>query len=392
MRMEEFRVFSRWSPVAALLLALLTFNLAAQAQESLIGSGAKPAATKSIFTRQPTPNPGDDQLLLAIAADSEQDVWVVGDFLSLNFNGQSWNSIPMVFPGGESSMVGVTAISPSDVWAVGSSLVNSTHLISVIEHYDGTQWTIVSSPQFATGSDLHAIKAFSANDIFAVGETNSDKQKGRPLVEHYDGNQWSVVPLPPLKTGKTAVLSAIGGLSHTDFWIAGATGPIFRTFGDPVVMHFDGQQFTQVPFPGTKLDIGGIAEIAANDAWIVGSNGSAMTAHWDGKAWTVVPSPGAGIFSGLTGVSAISSTDIWASGDIEDTKKGVLSFLYLIEHWDGKSWTISPIPATKGGFDSLFGVQAFPSGSVFVAGSALECAGNNCFGFTPAIFHTTQGK
>jgi hypothetical protein len=286
-------------------------------------------------------------------------------------------------------MDGVTAISPSDVWAVGSSLVNSTHLISVIEHYDGTQWTIVSSPQFATGSALHKIQAFSANDIFAVGESNSDQQQLKPLVEHYDGNQWSVVPTPTLKRG---VLSAIGGLSSTDFWIAGATISNVRLFGDPIVMHFDGQQFKRVAFPGTKLTIGGIAEIAANDAWIVGTTGSTMAAHWDGKVWTVVPSPGAGIFSELSGVSAISSTDVWASGHIEASKNGVESFLYLIEHWDGKNWTISPISPTPHGFDRLFGVQAFPSGNVFVAGVALDCTGNLCIGFEPAVFHTTQGK
>ena len=209
------------------------------------------------------------------------------------------------------------------------------------------------------------------------------------LVEHYDGTQWSVVPTPTLKKG---ALSAIGGLSGTDFWIAGATVSNVRLVGDPIVMHFDGEEFKRVAFPGTGLVLSGIVEIAANDAWIVGNNGSTMTAHWDGKVWTVVPSPGAGSFSELSAVSAISSTDVWAAGHIEADKDGVESLLYLIEHWDGKNWTISPISPTPHGFDRLFGVQAFPSGSVFVAGIALDCSGNNCIGFEPAVFHTTQGK
>jgi hypothetical protein len=372
-----------WAP--ALFLALLTFNLAAQAQPAA-------ATTKSIFQRMPTPNPGGDQFLLGISADSEQDIWAIGDFLSLNFNGQSWTSVPLLFPGGEASMRGVTAISPTDVWSVGSTLVNSTHLIAVIEHYDGKQWKIVASPQFSTGCELHNIQAFSANDIFAVGESNSDSQQGQPLVEHYDGTTWSVVQNLPLKKGEIGVLNAIAGVSGTDFWIAGAGGSQLGVFGTPIVMHFDGREFKRVAFLGTKLDFGGITAITTDDAWIVGTNGSTLTAHWDGQVWKVVPSPGVGIFSSLTGVSAISSTEVWASGRSEESKNGNLLFNYLVEHWDGKSWTISPVPATKGGFDIFFGAQAFPSGNVFMVGSALDCIGVNCLGFAPAVFHTTQGK
>lgn len=372
-----------WAP--ALFLALLTFNLAARGQAAV-------GTTKSIFHRMPTPNPGGDEFLLGISADSEEDIWAIGDFLSLKFNGQSWTSVPLVFPGGEASMRGVTAISPTDVWAVGSTLVNNTHLISVIEHYDGNRWNTVASPQFSTGSELHQIQAFSTNDIFAVGESHSDSQQGQPLVEHYDGTAWSVVPNLPLNKGQIGVLNAIAGVSGTDFWVAGASGPQLRLPGDPIVMHFDGQEFKQVSFPGTEIDFGGITAITTADAWIVGTNGSTLTAHWDGNIWTVVPSPGVGIFSSLTGVSAISSTDVWASGESEESSNGISTLNYLVEHWDGNSWTISPVPATEGGFDIFFGTQAFPSGNVFMVGSALACTSGNCVGFAPSVFHTTQGK
>lgn len=379
---------SRWSAVAALLLAFLTLSLA-QAQD-VQNTGAQHAALQSIWKRMPTPNPGGDALSLAIAGDSEQNVWVVGDFLSLHFDGKTWNSVPVVFPGGEGALEGVTVISATDAWVVGSVLLNGTHLISVIEHYDGRRWTLVTSPQFDGGSKLYKVQAFSANDIYAVGERRSDSQQAKPLLEHYDGTKWSVVHVPALKNVTTGILHAIAGLSHNDFWIAGTTAFTFGGPGDPLVLHFDGQQFTQVPFPGTQLSLGGIAEIAANDAWLIGSsNGSTMTTHWDGKTWTVVPSPGKGTTSGLTDVSAISSTNIWASGSVNDIEKG---FLYLIEHWDGTSWTISPIHKTPGGFDAMFGAKAFPSGSVFMVGSSLDCQDNFCSGFAPAVFHTNQGK
>ncbi len=379
--------FPRSRAVSALLflaIALVLFLPIAGVAQTFSGGTEVPSTNKSIWKRVHTPNIGGANLLFSFSADSEQDIWAVGDFVSLNFNGHSWNAIPLAFPGGESSMNGVAAISPTDVWAVGSTLINN-HLISVIEHFDGRQWTIVPSPQFSTGSVLNKVQAFSANDIFAVGDSNSDSQEPKPLVEHYDGHKWSVLNTPPLKNGQIATLFAVAGLSHTDFWIAGGSG---GRAGVPVVMHFDGRKFTKVPFPVRGVALSGIAEIANNDAWIVGSNGFPLTAHWDGKVWTVVPSPHAGTSSGLTGVSAISSTDLWASGDVTDQR----GFSNLVEHWDGKRWTISPIPSPKGGFDELSAVIAFPSGSVFVAGTGLHCDGNFCGGFDSVVFHTTQGK
>lgn len=370
--------------LAAALVLFLPITGAAQTHSSLIGSTEVPAANKSIWKRVHTPNIGGANLLFSLSADSEKDIWAVGDFVSLNFDGQSWNAIPLAFPQGEPTMNGVAAISSTDVWAVGSTVVNN-HFISVIEHFDGKQWTIVPSPQFSTGSVLNKVQAFSASDVFAVGDSNSDNEKVKPLVEHYDGQKWSVVNTPPLAKGQIASLFAVAGLSHTDFWIAGDSG---GSAGIPVVMHFDGQTFTQMPFPGKGVALSGIAEIASNDAWIVGSNGFPLTAHWDGKVWKKVPSPGPGTASGLTAVSALSSTDLWASGDVKDRR----GFSNLVEHWDGKRWTISPIPSPVGGFDELSAALAFPSGSVFVAGTALHCDITGCGGFDSVIFHTTQGK
>ena len=219
-----------------------------------------------------------------------------------------------------------------------------------------------------------------------MGDSNSDNADVLPLVEHYDGHSWKIVQTPPLKNGQAASLAAIAGLSHGDFWIAGDSG---GSAGVAVVMHFDGRRFTKVPFPEKSVTLAGIAEIASNDAWIVGAgNGFPLAAHWDGKAWKKVATPRAGRTSGLTGVSAISSSNLWASGDVTDHR----GFSNLVEHWDGQKWTISKIPSPVGGFDELSAVLAFPSGSVFVAGTALHCDETDCGSFDSVIFHTTQGK
>ncbi|HVM76318.1 MAG TPA: hypothetical protein VMT75_11785 [Candidatus Saccharimonadales bacterium] len=368
---------SKWAS-AVLLPALLTFHLGAAAQTS----GFNSSASTSVFTRIATPNLGPNNLLESMSADSEQDIWAVGDFVSLNFNGTAWKAIPLALPAGEATMNGISAQSPSDVWAVGSTVVNN-HLISVTEHFDGKKWSIVPSPQFASGSQLFKVFAVASDSVYAVGALSTDTQlQGKPLIEHFDGTKWSVVSLPLAIKNTRAELVNIAGLSATDIWMIGNV-----VTGSPLVLHFDGQNFTRVPFPGSKVFLSGITLIASNDAWITGSNGGTLAAHWDGNAWKRVASPSgpAGSSSGLAAVAAVSSADVWAAGGINQPGVG---FLNLVEHWDGTQWTINPIQTSKQAFDELNAALAFPSGSVFVAGTRLHCDTTICGGFDSVVFHT----
>src|SRR5690348_17744315 len=51
-------------------------------------------------------------------------------------------------------LIGVTSISPSDMWAVG--YFNGKTLA---EHWDGTKWTLVKSPNGTSGSQFTAVSA-----------------------------------------------------------------------------------------------------------------------------------------------------------------------------------------------------------------------------------------
>ncbi len=390
MNCHAFHTFSRWSPVAAVLLVLLTLNPAVRAQPLPDGSAAASSPARSIWKRMKTPNPSGSNALLALSADSENDVWSVGDFLSIRFDGKSWAAFSLAQPQGSPNVPGIAAVSPTNVWAVGEK-VSGSHFASLIEHFDGTKWTIVPSPQFTSGSELVKVLAISANDIFAVGDFNTDKLQSAPLVEHYDGTKWTVVAKPRLRKGETGILTGIAAISDRDIWATG-TGLL----GAAVVFHFDGQSWSRIPFPLSKKvnQLSRPTVISTNDVWVVGDfTGNdlvnhTLTAHWDGKAWKVVPSPdGGGPGSGnlLTGVSAISTTDVWASGFASDPQLG---FLNLVEHWDGTRWKISPIPSHDPALELLTDILAFPSGSVFTAG--WESA--NPSQVNSVIFHTTQGK
>ncbi len=386
MTSHKFLSLSRWSSVATLVLASLTPNLSVQAQTSDSGDAAVAPVT---FTQQTTPNPFVSNFVFGISGDSDNDIWAVGAFAqALHFDGSKWRAVTVALPF-TADLRGVSVLTPTDVWAVGSDFNSTTqHFSSVIQHFDGQKWSLVPSPHFATGDQLFAVKVIASGDVFAVGESHSDNQKPLPLVEHFDGIRWSVVPTPALKKGQTLALGSIAAISHTDVWVTG------NAFGQPrtTILHFDGQKFQNVPFPMPQAALGGLAAIATNDVWVVGGQlkGTALatlTAHWDGTDWTVVPSPNLTTVNELRAISAISSMDIWAVGctacgaDIGVNQTGV------IEHWDGRQWTINPSPLIGHGV-SPFGVLGFSSGSVYVAGTSVSPFQK----FQNLILHATEAK
>ena len=144
-----------------------------------------------------------------------------------------------------------------------------------------------------------------------------------------------------------------------------------------------------------------VLALAPNNVWAVGlstptgaqqSATQTLIEHFDGKSWSVVPSPnvGTGDFQSnqLLGLTANSPDDIWAFGSF--ISPDGLRTMTLVLHWDGTSWTIvsSPDP-TKGFLDDGLSSGVVPSpGNVWIFGSAEEGRG---IGFGTLALHTTTG-
>ena len=117
--------------------------------------------------------------------------------VSLHWNGTSWavNTAARLRFGG---VVTVAALSPADVWAVGTGPGVPTggfsaHPTAVIEHWDGTSWTVVPSPNPNPqgNNGLVAVAGVSASDVWAVGH-----QLLGPFTEHWNGKSWTIVTTP----------------------------------------------------------------------------------------------------------------------------------------------------------------------------------------------------
>jgi hypothetical protein len=65
----------------------------------------------------------------------------------------------------------MAAVSANDIWAVGYFYYSSGSFFgphTLIEHWDGSNWSIVGSPGSASWQ-LNGVAAVSANDVWAVG-------------------------------------------------------------------------------------------------------------------------------------------------------------------------------------------------------------------------------
>lgn len=244
-------------------------------------------------------------------------------------------------------LLSVAAVSSSDVWAVGNYDANpdpyQSAIKTMVQHWNGTQWSVVPSPNVNTGwNGLEAVAAVSANDVWAVGYWSKFNGLSQALIERWNGSQWQVVPSPQPEGG--AALSAITVVSANDIWAAGLRKGIEpEPSGASFIVHWNGSSWTQVPSPNAgdyRNFWYGIHAISANDIWVVGQSRSyvgilrTMAAHWDGTRWTLVPTPNGSQGGTLTGVSGVASNDVWIVG----AKYTDDSWERLFLHWNGSQF------------------------------------------------------
>lgn len=372
--MKKLFLFKRSrGSVLFLALTLLTFV------SLMFGSTVADAASANcgVWSVVSSANATTDDYLHATSAISSNNVWAVGDYIPTNsksgvaqtmiehWNGTQWSIVPSPNVGtGDNDLYGVAAISANNVWAVGDSSGNT-----LIEHWNGSKWSVVTSPNMG---QLTAITAISATNIWAVGGI------AQPLVEHWNGMRWSIVHSPnPGTTSGANVLNSVTAVAANNVWAAGYYASSTNSY-QTLVEHWNGKIWSVVAnpnVPNTHDYLTSIQAVSANDIWAVGSSftldsvGKTLIEHWNGKQWSIVASPNtSGTLSGLNGVTVVSSTNAWAVG-YSFTGNGTGPT--VIEHWNGTKWSLVSSPSPAVGFNSLSSVTRVPGTNlVWAVGNA----------------------
>ena len=340
-----------------------------------------------------SPNMGsNNNQVTALSAVSTNDVWATGSFtipgtqtsngLIQHWNGSRWSIVPNPNPGTKSYIIkAVSAVSTNDVWNVGFTAdKNGNNHKTLTEHWDGSQWSIVSSPNTGTQNNfLINVVALSTSNVWAVGLSVSSSG-GSSLIIHWNGVQWSVVPSP--NPGSTFYyLEEARAVSANDIWsvgIAQNNNGVFQTLTE----HWDGSKWKIFPSPNVGSNnnfLYSVTTVSANDVWAVGistnnsNNDRTLIQHWDGTQWSVVSSPNVGSQTNdLFEVGAVSANDIWTVGQYLNNNKVSQT---LIQHWDGSKWSIVPSPNFDLGNNYLQGLTVISTNDVWAVG-AYNNSGN----------------
>ena len=237
------------------------------------------------------------------------------------------------------------------------------------------RWDVVDSPNAGSGGSLGGIAAVAPNDIWAMGGADA-----HPLLVHWDGTQWTevTVPPPPYRDSGFAAGAALGG----EVWMAG-TGTNGCCYSDSVTYYWDGTTWNLLPeITGRSLSISGAAVIGPGAAWVVGTRTYCNSCPTEtiimrGSPTTLdrVPSPNRGTVSGLNGVAVASANDAWSVGYSKNPSSGLNET--LVEHWDGTVWTIIPSPNISGIHNFLSGVTVAGANDVWAAGGSTDYPGGS---------------
>jgi hypothetical protein len=318
--------------------------------------------------------------LASVAALTDTDIWAVGwafneslfayRTLTEHWNGTRWSLVRSPnATNGYNLLNGVAVVAANDVWTVGQAANGSTYS-TLVEHWNGAAWSIVPSPNVAGNSNvLEAISVVSANDIWAVGYSTDSNFNNRPLTIHWNGAAWSIVPSP---TVNDDILFGVDAVASNDVWAVGRSQEEART----LTLHWNGSAWSVVPSPNDSTEdnvLFGVAAVTSNDVWAVGEAccHKTLAIHWDGAAWSVFPTPDFdpnATNQVLVGIVALSSDNIWTAGQYIVPLQGSAQFT-LTENWDGSNWNFVPSPNAQNSNNRLHGITATPDGTLWAVGT-----------------------
>lgn len=225
-----------------------------------------------------------DSLLMGVTAIAPDDIWAVGSYNSgtigpflpiyEHWNGIKWSLIftPTTFPAG-GNLNAVAASSSTNAWTVGFS-VQGNGSSALLAHWDGSRWNIVHDA--AAGKIfLGGVAVLAADNAWAVGQAVTTDAQGditHTLIEHWDGTHWNVVSSPnPGSRTDQPTLFAVAGSPASNVWAVGTDQT--DNASNTLIEQWDGHHWSIVPSQnGTASynNLQAVAVLSPNVAWAIG--------------------------------------------------------------------------------------------------------------------------
>jgi len=315
--------------------------------------------------------------LTDVAFLSANDWWAVGDVgaalhanrtLIVRFNGSAWSAVASPNQGSANNGLNAVSMISSAGWAVGYYQAGGYQPLAL--HWNGTQWSLNLPAAFPSDSLFTGVDTLADGSAWAVGFQTTKSGTRSTLIEHASGGTWTQVASPNVAGSTDNSLMAISGTQATGLWAVGYW--LSPTGLKPLLLRYNTTQPSPswvmvggVPTPGAiDTVLTAVAVRTASDVWAVGyyNDGSAdrpLALHWDGSTWTSSPVPGTGM---LRKVKAISASNVWAVGSYYNASEQ--RYQTLVVHFDGTAWTTVVSADSGSSDDQLVGLGANTTGSM----------------------------
>lgn len=322
-----------------------------------------PASAHGGWSIDSSPNNGTNDTLDGVSCVSTRFCMTVGDAAVSNVNqtlieswNRSWSVVPSADSGtGANTLSGVSCVSAISCVAVGSYYSSpSAYSQSLIESWNGTSWSIVPSPNNGTYDNwLYGVSCTSTTLCVAVGYYDTSPTVAQTLIEAWNGTSWSITSSP----NSGAYSNQLSGIScqQANTCVAVGYSNTSLSVSKTLIESWNGTNWSIVPSPNDGAydnGLSGVSCVSGSSCISVGDydNQSAsayqtLIESWNGTSWSIVPSPNSE--NGLSGVSCHSARSCKAVGSDGQT---------LIESWNGHKWSIVSSP-NGAGTNQLMGIS-----------------------------------
>jgi hypothetical protein len=291
--------------------------------------------------------------------------------VSESWNGSSWSlgsertSAKTPSEASGPKLFGVSCASPSACMAVGSYGAGSgsnSHLTSLTERWNGTEWSIQAPANAARNEELTGVSCASAETCTAVGAYASNQGVWVAMVQTWNGVAWGAQAsnvdetqpseLHAVSCAFQSTCAAVGTIGWSHFGVSNS---------DPIEPLAEIRPDASMAVQETPTASHGVlagASCAASTACIgVGSykNSSETTVsladEWNGLEWgsRLPVNPSGAKATELRGVSCTSPSECTAVGSYTNSSGAVVT---LAERFNGVEWTPETPPNPSGASES----------------------------------------
>jgi len=343
-------------PFVSLLLLLAWLVLPAAAVD----------AAPSVWSVTPSPNTANDNVLNGVSCTSSVFCVAVGyhdtskgvsKTLVELWNGTAWSIVSSPDRGKSSNELNAVSCK-STTFCVAVGDYSSHGFDTLVEMWNGSHWSLTTSPEADLYTDLYGVSCTSTRFCEAVGYYTNTAMEGT-LVETWNGTSWSITPSPNPSITATAYrgVNALNGVSCTSARFCEAAGYDNNSsnVARSLVEKWNGSAWsvatTHDKGSGTNT-LDGVSCKSPTFCVAVGDYASGgffdtLVETWDGSSWSITASPNPSDDNYLYGASCTSSSSCVAVGYYANPAVTQT----IVESWDGTGWstTSSPDPS-KGSF------------------------------------------